>query len=129
MVRRICDNTAVGPAGDRSVATSGSNQSFRDAMDACENASAATNLSMSDNLSPRESFAKLMNRPVADKHQARILLVDDKQELLTSLHHLVTLYGYEADQALGGEAAMQMLQNRDVVGKCVVTMNGYNPGS
>ncbi len=66
---------------------------------------------MSDNLSPRESFAKLMNRPAADLHQARILLVDDKQELLTSLHHLVTLYGYEADQALGGEAAMQMLQN------------------
>ncbi len=52
-----------------------------------------------------------MNRPVADLHQARILLVDDKQELLTSLHHLVTLYGYEADQALGGEAAMQMLQS------------------
>ncbi len=52
-----------------------------------------------------------MNRPTAELHQARILLVDDKQELLTSLHHLVTLYGYEADQALGGEAAMNALQN------------------
>ncbi len=52
-----------------------------------------------------------MNRPAAELHQARILLVDDKQELLTSLHHLVTLYGYEADQALGGEAAMTALQN------------------
>jgi diguanylate cyclase (GGDEF)-like protein/PAS domain S-box-containing protein len=47
----------------------------------------------------------------------RILLVDDKQELLTSLHHLITLYGYEADQALGGEAALEALRTKtyDVV--------------
>jgi len=58
---------------------------------------------------PRESFSKMMNRPAAESKQAKILLVDDKQELLTSLFHLVTLYGYEAQEALGGEAAMQAL--------------------
>ncbi len=51
----------------------------------------------------------MMNRPAAESKQAKILLVDDKQELLTSLFHLVTLYGYEAQEALGGEAAMQAL--------------------
>ena len=42
---------------------------------------------------------------------------DYKQELLTSLHHLLTLYGYEADQALGGQAAMTALKEKhyDVV--------------
>lgn len=59
----------------------------------------------------------MLNRSSAEDQGARILLVDDKQELLTSLHHLVTLYGYEADQALGGEAAMQALAEKtyDVV--------------
>ena len=66
---------------------------------------------MSDILSPRESYSKLMNRPTAERKPARLLLVDDKQELLTSLYHLVTLHGYEADQALGGEAAMSALQD------------------
>ena len=66
-------------------------------------------MSESEQQSPRESFAKLMNKPVPAFNQAKILLVDDKQELLTSLFHLVTLYGYEAQQALGGEAAMQAL--------------------
>jgi diguanylate cyclase (GGDEF)-like protein/PAS domain S-box-containing protein len=67
--------------------------------------------------SPRESFAKMMNRPKPEFDQAKILLVDDKQELLTSLYHLVTLYGYDAHQALGGEAAMQALADNsfDVV--------------
>lgn len=63
----------------------------------------------SDESNPRASFAKLMNRPSPEFDQAKILLVDDKQELLTSLFHLVTLYGYDAKQALGGEAAMQAL--------------------
>jgi len=62
-----------------------------------------------DASSPRASYAKLANRPEPALQQAKILLVDDKQELLTSLHHLLTVYGYEADQALGGEAAMQYL--------------------
>lgn len=72
---------------------------------------------MSESLSPRESFAKIMNRPLVDPASARILLVDDKQELLKSLYHLVTLYGYEADQALGGEAALDAItkNNYDVV--------------
>ena len=68
---------------------------------------------MEDSLSPRASFAKMLNRPEAGEHNARILLVDDKQELLTSLHHLVTLYGYEADQALGGEQAMAALAENE----------------
>ena len=65
---------------------------------------------MSENPSPRESYAKLMNRTTSKPNAAKLLLVDDKQELLTSLYHLVTLHGYDADQALGGEAAMQALQ-------------------
>lgn len=51
----------------------------------------------------------MMNRPTNSTGKTKILLVDDKQELLTSLFHLVTLYGYDAQQALGGEAAMQAL--------------------
>jgi PAS domain S-box-containing protein len=68
---------------------------------------------MSESLSPRESFSKMMNRPPSDVGSARILLVDDKKELLTSLYHLVTLYGYEADQALGGEAALEAISNNE----------------
>ena len=75
---------------------------------------------MSDSPTPHESFAKMMNRSAEDLTQAKLfklLLVDDKPELLTSLYHLVTLYGYEADQALGGKAAMQALTDNvyDVV--------------
>jgi PAS domain S-box-containing protein len=55
----------------------------------------------------------MMNRPPSDVGSARILLVDDKKELLTSLYHLVTLYGYEADQALGGEAALEAISNNE----------------
>ena len=67
--------------------------------------------------SPRESYAKMTNRENTASGVASILLVDDKQELLTSLHHLLTLYGYEADQALGGQAAMTALGEKhyDVV--------------
>ena len=57
-------------------------------------------MSEHDTSSPRESYAKLVNRPKPEFQQARILLVDDKQELLTSLHHLITMYGYDAEQAL-----------------------------
>lgn len=70
-------------------------------------------MSEHDNSSPRESYAKLVNRPKPEFQQAKLLLVDDKQELLTSLHHLITMYGYEAEQALGGEAAMHALQGND----------------
>ena len=68
---------------------------------------------MSESPSPRESFAKMMNRQTEGDASARILLVDDKQELLTSLYHLVTLYGYEADQALGGEQAMEAIAQNE----------------
>ena len=49
--------------------------------------------------------------------EARLLLVDDKPELLESLFQLVQLYGYQADKALGGEAALRALseQSYDVV--------------
>jgi len=66
---------------------------------------------MSEVPNPSESFAQLKNNAAQPKHDAKLLLVDDKQELLTSLHHLVTLYGYEAHPALGGEAAMAALAN------------------
>jgi len=53
----------------------------------------------------------------APQGAAAILLVDDKPELLDSLHQLVTLHGYDADKALGGRAALdQLARNRyDVV--------------
>ncbi|MDG2277293.1 MAG: EAL domain-containing protein [Pseudomonadales bacterium] len=73
---------------------------------------------MSESPGARESYAKMVNRAVTTTSMSgRLLLVDDKQELLTSLDHLVTLYGYEADQALGGQAAMEALasQEYDVV--------------
>ncbi|MEQ8486019.1 MAG: EAL domain-containing protein [Pseudomonadales bacterium] len=48
---------------------------------------------------------------------AAILLVDDKAELLGSLHQLVSLHGYRPDQALGGAQAIDRLRERayDVV--------------
>jgi len=54
---------------------------------------------------------------VAAVDPARILLVDDKAELLDSLHQLLTLHGYQPDKALGGQAAMAALERQpyDVV--------------
>ncbi|MBM4203698.1 MAG: EAL domain-containing protein [Gammaproteobacteria bacterium] len=53
--------------------------------------------------------------PVVD--DARILLVDDKPELLESLYQLITLHGYHAEKALGGQAALDALarDHHDVV--------------
>ncbi|MFB3103810.1 MAG: response regulator, partial [Pseudomonadales bacterium] len=69
--------------------------------------------------SPRESFSKMLHadNPEPVLPGARILLVDDKPELLTSLHELVSLHGYQAEKALGGQAAMEILQEKpfDVV--------------
>ena len=69
--------------------------------------------------SPRESFSKMLHadNPEPVLPGAQILLVDDKPELLSSLHQLVTLYGYEADKALGGTEAMEFLKQKrfDVV--------------
>ncbi|MEM1437073.1 MAG: EAL domain-containing protein [Pseudomonadota bacterium] len=65
--------------------------------------------------SPRESLTRLRNRvdePTPDgPAQARLLLVDDKPELLNSLYELVTLHGYLADRALGGAEALEHLAN------------------
>ncbi|HEX7036527.1 MAG TPA: EAL domain-containing protein [Pseudomonadales bacterium] len=47
------------------------------------------------------------------RRNARILLVDDKPELLQSLEQLVTLHGYQAETALGGEQALGRLRHKD----------------
>jgi len=49
--------------------------------------------------------------------QPRLLLVDDKPELLRSLSEIVRLHGYRVTEALGGRAALEMLdqQEYDVV--------------
>ena len=75
-------------------------------------------------VSPGESFSKLLGGSVqasdtsADQRSAHtILIVDDKPELLNSLHQLVSLHGYQADKALGGLEAKEALASRhyDVV--------------
>ena len=43
---------------------------------------------------------------------ARILLADDDARLLDSLHNLLQIYGYQADVAHGGEAALAQLQKQ-----------------
>ncbi|MEM1230785.1 MAG: EAL domain-containing protein [Pseudomonadota bacterium] len=50
---------------------------------------------------------------VPSRDKARLLLVDDKPELLASLHELVTLHGYEAHAALGGQQALEYLAQGD----------------
>ena len=60
---------------------------------------------MIHDISPKDIFAAEPSQ-MASEYDAKILLVDDKEELLNSLHQLVTLHGYDADKALGGEAAM-----------------------
>lgn len=81
-------------------------------------------------LSPGESFSRLLNQdhlrrgegeelpPAGPARSLRsILIVDDKAELLNSLHQLVNLHGYQADKALGGADALEALGNKhyDVV--------------
>ncbi|MCP5179334.1 MAG: EAL domain-containing protein [Pseudomonadales bacterium] len=48
-------------------------------------------------------------RRVIPADDVRILLVDDKKDLLESLYQLVTLHGYQATRALGGQAALDAL--------------------
>ncbi len=76
-------------------------------------------------VSPGESFSRLRNAqatsgegPMAGgANQHAILIVDDKPELLNSLHQLVNLHGYQADKALGGQEALEALGRKhyDVV--------------
>ena len=73
--------------------------------------------------SPRESLSRLRqgarlaaagNRAgnTTGIDQARLLLVDDKPELLRSLYELVTIHGYIADRALGGAEALERLSRQ-----------------
>ena len=68
-----------------------------------------------DTSSPQESFSRLINghEPESGASQASILLVDDKPELLNSLYQLVVLHGYQPDKALGGQAALDLLADKD----------------
>ena len=56
---------------------------------------------------PGTSAFAAYGREDAQLAGSAILLVDDKPELLNSLHQLVTLHGYEADKALGGREALR----------------------
>lgn len=63
---------------------------------------------------PQESFSALLEdsgsrTALRSLHDARLLLVDDKKELLGSLVELVALHGYKPDRALGGQAALNAL--------------------
>ncbi len=64
-----------------------------------------------DRLTPAESARVAAQTPV------RLLLVDDKPELLKSLAEVVTLHGYDVVEALGGKAALSRLDSQifDVV--------------
>ena len=76
-------------------------------------------------VSPGESFSRLRNAQAESSENAAvdgarqhaILIVDDKPELLNSLHQLVNLHGYQADKALGGQDALAALGRKhyDVV--------------
>ncbi|MCZ6620117.1 MAG: response regulator, partial [Gammaproteobacteria bacterium] len=69
--------------------------------------------------SPGESFSKLHNPEDREPALtgASLLLVDDKPELLNSMHQLITIHGYQADTALGGKEALELLADKhyDVV--------------
>jgi len=45
--------------------------------------------------------------------EPRLLLVDDKPELLKSLSEVVRLHGHQVTEALGGKAALEMLDSRE----------------
>ena len=64
--------------------------------------------------SPGESYSKLHHledrEPVLTG--ASLLLVDDKPELLNSLYQLISLHGYRADTALGGQQALNLLADK-----------------
>ena len=76
-------------------------------------------------VSPGESFSRLRSAQATSgdnavpegAHRHAILIVDDKPELLNSLHQLVNLHGYQADKALGGHEALEALGRKhyDVV--------------
>jgi diguanylate cyclase len=54
-----------------------------------------------------------MSRANAVTGGTRLLLVDDKPELLKSLAELVALHGYHVTEALGGKAALEVLESQE----------------
>ncbi len=54
---------------------------------------------------------RVASRSGAD--QARLLLVDDRPEMLKSLSEIVRLHGYEVSEALGGRTALEMLDRHE----------------
>ncbi len=73
--------------------------------------------------SPNSSYARLLHDEAIEApldeapERARLLLVDDKPELLDSLADVVSMHGYQATKALGGQAALDLLASEpfDVV--------------
>ncbi len=72
------------------------------------------------NLPPPTAYARLLDkkrRPSnlsdVSPENARLLLVDDKPELLDSLFEVVVSAGYQVEKALGGQAALEFLANED----------------
>jgi diguanylate cyclase (GGDEF)-like protein/PAS domain S-box-containing protein len=73
-------------------------------------------------VSPGESFSRLLSGEgqdsapggpvVSDRLKHAILIVDDKPELLNSLHQLLNIHGYQADKALGGAEALEAMTAR-----------------
>ncbi len=45
--------------------------------------------------------------------QARLLLVDDRPEMLKTLSEIIRLHGYRVNEALGGRAALEMLDTNE----------------
>ncbi|MBV1905907.1 MAG: EAL domain-containing protein [Pseudomonadales bacterium] len=65
---------------------------------------------------PQLAYARLLDKKMrpdhsldADPKNARLLLVDDKPELLDSLYEVVVSQGYQVAKALGGQAALDYL--------------------
>ncbi len=54
--------------------------------------------------------ARVGQQPLEKLQRSRILIVDDQQPMLESLQALLRINGYIADMALGGAAALEMLQ-------------------
>ena len=51
--------------------------------------------------------------PPGRAEEARLLLVDDRPEMLKSQSEVVRLHGYQVTEALGGKAALELLDTRE----------------
>jgi PleD family two-component response regulator len=72
-----------------------------------------SHLPMSASLSTAENVAveRIASRTTVD--QARLLLVDDRPELLKSLSEIVRLHDFKVTEALGGRAALALLDTQE----------------